>query len=163
MAFAAGSGVETSTYFMPEIVEASAVGDRARSHCRFRNRGTDSLSGYGIARMSSSAKRQCDRTLGGRGRFARGGPAQAGDVDPHRQAGGGPRRAWPHCRFAPPLIRFIPDSLTYSVPLFLNRQCDRILRRRARSTHTAWSAERPGAWVGGGAARRVRMCYVLRI
>ena len=29
MAFAAGSGVETSTYFMPEIVEASAVGDGA--------------------------------------------------------------------------------------------------------------------------------------
>ena len=29
MAFAAGSGVETSTYFMPEIVEASAVRDGA--------------------------------------------------------------------------------------------------------------------------------------
>jgi hypothetical protein len=27
----------------------------------------------------------------------------------------------------PPLIRFIPDSLTYSVPLFLKRQCDRTL------------------------------------
>ena len=26
-----------------------------------------------------------------------------------------------------PLIHFIPDSLTYSVPLFLKRQCDRTL------------------------------------
>jgi hypothetical protein len=32
-----------------------------------------------------------------------------------------------HCRFAPPLIHFIPHSLTYSVPLFLKRQCDRTL------------------------------------
>jgi hypothetical protein len=29
--------------------------------------------------------------------------------------------------FAIPLILFIPDSLTYSVPLFLKRQCDRTL------------------------------------
>jgi hypothetical protein len=27
--------------------------------------------------------------------------------------------AWLHRRFVPPLIRFIPDSLTYSVPLLL--------------------------------------------
>jgi hypothetical protein len=32
-----------------------------------------------------------------------------------------------HCRFVRPLINFIPDSLTYSVPLFLKRQCDRTL------------------------------------
>jgi hypothetical protein len=31
-----------------------------------------------------------------------------------------------HCRFAPPLVLFIPDSLPYLVPRFLNRQCDRI-------------------------------------
>jgi hypothetical protein len=31
----------------------------------------------------------------------------------------------PHCRFVPPLIHFIPGSLTISVPLFLKRQCDR--------------------------------------
>jgi hypothetical protein len=30
-----------------------------------------------------------------------------------------------HCRLVLPLIHFIPDSLTYSVPLFLKRQCDR--------------------------------------
>jgi hypothetical protein len=36
-------------------------------------------------------------------------------------------RARSHCRLAPPPIHFIPDSLTYSVPLFLKRQCDRTL------------------------------------
>jgi hypothetical protein len=34
-------------------------------------------------------------------------------------------RARPHCHSVPPLIHFMPDSLTYSVPLFLKRQCDR--------------------------------------
>jgi hypothetical protein len=38
-------------------------------------------------------------------------------------------RAWSDCRFALPLIHFIPYSLTYSVPLFLKRQCDRTLAR----------------------------------
>jgi hypothetical protein len=44
-----------------------------------------------------------------------------------REAGAwdGELRARSHCRFAPPLIQLIPDSLTYSVPLFLKRQCDR--------------------------------------
>jgi len=37
-------------------------------------------------------------------------------------------RARSHCRFVPPLIHFIPDALTYSVPLFLKRRCDRTLR-----------------------------------
>ena len=32
-----------------------------------------------------------------------------------------------HCRFVLALIRFIPDSLAYLVPLFLKRQCDRTL------------------------------------
>jgi hypothetical protein len=36
-------------------------------------------------------------------------------------------RAWSHCRFVPPLIHLTPDSLGESVPLFLNRQCDRTL------------------------------------
>jgi hypothetical protein len=40
------------------------------------------------------------------------------------------RRARSHCRFALPLIRFIPESLTYSAPLFLKRQCDRTLGLR---------------------------------
>ena len=38
---------------------------RVRSHhCRFRNRGTDSLSEFGIKWMGGSTKRQCGRTLG---------------------------------------------------------------------------------------------------
>ena len=32
-----------------------------------------------------------------------------------------------HCRFVLLLIHFIPDLLTYLVPLFLKRQCDRTL------------------------------------
>jgi hypothetical protein len=39
--------------------------------------------------------------------------------------GYGEHRARSHCRFAPPLIHFIPYLLTYSVPLSLKRQCDR--------------------------------------
>jgi hypothetical protein len=32
-----------------------------------------------------------------------------------------------HCRFVRPLVHFIPYLRTYSVPLFLKRQCDRTL------------------------------------
>jgi hypothetical protein len=39
----------------------------------------------------------------------------------------GALRARPHPRFVPPPIQFILDSLIYSVPLFLKRQCDRTL------------------------------------
>jgi hypothetical protein len=42
-------------------------------------------------------------------------------------------RARSHCRFVLSLIHFIPDSLTYSVPLFLNRPCDRALGGRGRA------------------------------
>ena len=38
-----------------------------------------------------------------------------------KEAGGGGGRARPQCRFVQPLIHFIPDLLTYSVPLFLKR------------------------------------------
>jgi hypothetical protein len=38
-----------------------------------------------------------------------------------------PPRVRSYCRFVLPHIPFIPDSLTYSVPLFLKRQCDRTL------------------------------------
>ena len=44
-----------------------------------------------------------------------------------RAHAGGGRRARSHRCVAPPRIHFIPDSLTYSVPLFLKRQCDRTL------------------------------------
>ena len=37
-------------------------------------------------------------------------------------------RARTQSRFVLPLINFIPDSLTYSVPLYLERHCDRTLR-----------------------------------
>ena len=39
----------------------------------------------------------------------------------------GAARARSHCCCAPPHIHFIPDLPTYSVPLFLKRQCDRTL------------------------------------
>jgi hypothetical protein len=45
---------------------------------------------------------------------------------PHR-AGAVRRRAQSHCRFVLPRVHFTPYSLTYSVPLFLKRQCDRTL------------------------------------
>ena len=35
------------------------------------------------------------------------------------------KRARSHCRAVPPLTHVIPDSLTYSVPPSLKRQCDR--------------------------------------
>ena len=38
-------------------------------------------------------------------------------------------RARSHCRFVPPLIRFIPCLLMCSAPLFLKRPCDRTLPR----------------------------------
>jgi hypothetical protein len=44
----------------------------------------------------------------------------------------GERGARPHCRFVLPLIHFIPDSLAYSVPLFLQRQYDRTLGERGQ-------------------------------
>ena len=48
---------------------------RVRSHCRCRNRGTESLSDFGVKWMSGCTKRQCDRTLGRpRGCADRGGP-----------------------------------------------------------------------------------------
>ena len=49
-----------------------------------------------------------------------------------RAAGGqrGARRARSYCRFVPPFICFIPDSLKYLVTLFLKRQCDRTLGAR---------------------------------
>ena len=45
----------------------------------------------------------------------------------HAAAGGGGARARSRRRFAPPLIHFIPESLTYLAPLFLSRRCGRTL------------------------------------
>ena len=49
-------------------------------------------------------------------------------------------RARSHCRFARPLIHFIPDLRTYSVPLFLKRHCDRTLRQ-ALGADGEWANE----------------------
>jgi hypothetical protein len=55
-------------------------------------------------------------------------------------------RARSRCRFVLPLIYFTPDSLTYSVPLFLKRQCDRI----PQVVHM----ERDAVWLGAGSVLR---------
>jgi hypothetical protein len=49
------------------------------------------------------------------------------------------RRARPRCRSALPRIRFVPDSLTYSVPPFLKRQCGRALLSPARPQAGSWT------------------------
>ena len=49
----------------------------------------------------------------------------AGEGDFAAGGEGGEVRARSHCRFVQPPIHFIPDALTYSVPVFLKRQCDR--------------------------------------
>ena len=85
---------------------------RVRSHCRFIHRGTESIRKSGMMWMSGGAKRQCDRALGRAGRASDRAHRPARD------------RARSHCRFVLPLIHFTPDSLTYSVPVFLKRQCD---------------------------------------
>jgi hypothetical protein len=48
------------------------------------------------------------------------------DIDGLKDSGALPGdRVRSHCRFVLTRIHFTPDSLTNSVPLFLNRQCDR--------------------------------------
>ena len=59
-------------------------------------------------------------------------------------------RARSHCRFPPPLIHFAPESLTYSAPPFLKRQCDRTepyLQATADAAYVAGSMDM--AAVGG--------------
>jgi hypothetical protein len=59
--------------------------------------------------------------------------ARAGaDPDAARQWGRGLGRARSHRRFVLPFIHFIPGLLTYSVPLFLKRRCDRTLGLRCQ-------------------------------
>jgi hypothetical protein len=68
-------------------------------------------------------------------------------------------------RFAPPLVRFTPDSLSDSVPLFLKRQCDRTLRagrrggqsiRRLRLGHPRCAHRRRGGALPGRARSHCR-------
>ena len=84
------------------------------------------------------------RLGGGRGGWSGGSSGGGGRPG----CGGRWWRARSHCRFAPPLIHFIPDSLTYSVPLFLKRQCDRTLGGGLAG------AGRGGAAAGGGSGAR---------
>ena len=57
-------------------VQATQNLRRVRSHCRFRNRGTEYVSEFGIKWLSGGAKRQCDRAL----------------AEPHAARAGGQRR-----------------------------------------------------------------------
>ena len=60
---------EAALFRAPDGAVPTALADlgedsaRVRSHCRFRNRGTEYFSYSGIKWMSSSTKRQCDRAL----------------------------------------------------------------------------------------------------
>jgi hypothetical protein len=62
-------------------------------------------------------------------------PVNAGELvsAEELEIGRGESRVRSHCRFAPPLILFILGSLRASVPLFLNRHCDRTLGESAMS------------------------------
>jgi hypothetical protein len=53
----------------------------------------------------------------------------------------GTQRARSHCRFVPPLIRFIPYLLIYSVPLYLKRRCDRTLGTPEYMAPEQWRGE----------------------
>ena len=56
---------------------------------------------------------------------------------------GGPARARSHCcRSVPPLIHFIPVSLTYSAPLFLKRECDRTPGPDRRVVIMGWQSDK---------------------
>ena len=70
-------------------------------------------------------------------------------------AGHGGLRARSHCRFVLLLIQFIPESLTYSVPLILKRQCNRTPRRTTSASRTLGAACRTRR------RRRCRACLPL--
>jgi hypothetical protein len=59
----------------------------------------------------------------------------------------GAPRARSHCCFVLSPIHFIPDSLTYSVPLFLKRQCDRTLGDPPMRTETVAIRARGPVWL----------------
>jgi hypothetical protein len=82
---------------------------------------------------------------------ASSGALRAINANPARALRGRRRRVRLHCRFAVPLIQFIPDLLSDTVPLFLKRQCDRTLHRR-RWTGSARS------WCGSGRIARLGRC-----
>jgi hypothetical protein len=95
-------------------------------------------------------RRALPRRENQRRRSRRGQPGGGGG---RRGARGGDLRARSHCRrVVPRLIHFTPDSLTYSVLLFLKRQCDRnpgdLRRPRRRPRYVLGRRgrrQRPGA------------------
>ena len=54
----------------------------------------------------------------------------------------GEHRARSHCRFVLPVFHVIPKSLSYSVPLFLKRQCDRTLGEQRKADEAAKMRDR---------------------
>ena len=71
----------------------------------------------------------------------------------------GADRVRSHCHFAPPLIHFVADLLTCSVPLYLKRQCDRTLGADAEpDTDTLEVAVLGGSGDGGP-----QVLYILNI
>ena len=101
---------------------------RARSHCRYF---APPLIHFIPDSLTYSAplflKRQRDRTVGRAGHVH----LLEDDLEWLRD-GSGDRRARSHCRFVLLLIHFTPESLTYSVPRFLKRQCVILGDRPAR-------------------------------
>ena len=72
----------------------------------------------------------------------------------------GELRARSHCRFVIPLIHFMPDSLTYSVLLYLKRHCDRTAGGHRegglpRHHHQSLPRGRPRRAVRGGGCCRL--------
>jgi hypothetical protein len=63
------AGVEDQEARFPRVVlgahrdREAGLRPRVWSHCRFRNRGTEYASKYGVKWASGGAKRQCDRAL----------------------------------------------------------------------------------------------------
>ena len=95
---------------------------RARPHCRF----VLPLTRFTLDSLTYSVplflKRRCGRAPGDPLAREPAEQRRRGAAAAHLPVGLPEGRARPHCRFLPPLIRFMPDLLAYSVPLFLKRQ-----------------------------------------
>jgi hypothetical protein len=68
------------------------------------------------------------------------------------------RRPASHCCFVPPPTHFIPESQTYSVPLFLKRQCDRTLGAAAAGVPLGRGRPAPPARARSGGHRARSHC-----
>ena len=69
-----------------------------------------------------------------------------------------------HYHYVRPLVHITPDSLTYSVPLFLKQQCDRTLGDAQRCAGLFASAKRPFMLQNvGGAITRAMVVIALDV